>query len=1078
MDEKQIKLLADSLARSMTSSMQTLLRQQNQGSGRAPSPGSGGKSTTDKHSKSVEENMDALDDHTQAIEDYSDRMKSSGKTVTGAMKIQAMAVGKSLKSLELGVAGSSRSLDNLLTQSTALSKALMDNSGAFQNMSNESLDAFSKKLNKTVRTMTESNALLSGVLDNTSTNKAKAFQDNLIKLSLVSKMAGEALEQASVSRLADLDSSDKSNALIRTQIIPNYKKLGLVTSQLEKDLLSTDKAVRKSALAQLDNAANVARNTVANATNTVGTKASLLSLQKTLASATAGLTGMGYEMNMMTAAFASTGGALALIGKGVKGLYEQFRTLGAQGLGGAVLDFNKLSFSTLMSVSALGELVTANKQLMGRDGMAGFTRAMKFNADKMRANGMSTEEASKANIAHAQILSEVGIRESDPKFYSALAKQQDTFLELRAATGITIEGFNSLQQELINSQDMQTALARVSVGERSAKLANITLEAKRLSQLGVTIEQTKKIIAANDAILGQTVKNRLTDSAKVQQAASLVGKGAEGAELAQLIRKGSRTTNEEKSRMNDLAASIGKNMDTMSDRGLAAENMMDNIREGFSGATTTLFNSARDIRFASENQKGISKDALELNKKMQESDIGGFATKFVDTAKVFIGNPLVEIGVGVTGLLAAIWFGNKAMKAVSVSTQALPEIREAVVNQTKQTVAQSNQVENAVMNGNNLLKQISVSVRQISGNLGGKGMKAAGAAGSGSINGTGRNTPDMPDMRTGSDTTHTRTSTASGAKPKGKFGKIMGAAGGIFGKLGSFALKAAPALAVLNGIMDGAAGWMDAGQTFATNAPTMGQKISGALGGVLSGLTFGLLSGEDIARGLYDSAGWIGEKLTATFNFFKDVFEIYIMNYIKAIGKVVGFVKGIFGADENNAISDYAKEKEKDHEIASKARDADLANSKAQRLANKKNRDAATEATATTKEATAALDTLHKTTFDALSGSSLVNEVAMAQAQVVKPATDTSSRSSSSAAINSNTKTDDKGSTDSSKITTVTPNAALSGDPATLLQSILLKMTELVDINTEIKTVETDQLRQMKFGGNYAQSKSMILSNA
>ena len=1077
MDEKQIKLLSDSLTRSMTASMQTIVRQMNNGAQKSASPGGGssGKST-DKNSKALDENTDSLQEHTDAAEDFTDRLKSSGKAMTGVMTIQARTIGKSLKNLQLGASESTLGLNNLLTKSSALSRALLENSSAFKDMSNHGIDDFAKKLNKTVQNMTSSNAILSNVLDTTNTNKAREFNNNLANLSMVTKLAQATMEKANVERLEDLDMSKQSTNIIK-QLIPEYKKLGLVSNRLEGDLLSTNEAVRKNALAQLDHAAVVAKDTVANTAMMLGRKASFMAFRKSITEQVGHFTGFGHEIGSLTGAFATTAGAVALITTGLKGLYEQFKALGTTGLGGATLALNRMSISTLVSAKAMGEIVGANKLLMGQTGLAGFIDAMSEGADAARKHGMSTEDNMKMNVAATKSLNDFGIKVGDPKFKSALDEQRNSFFKLNETTGITIEAFNSLREELGSNKDIQESMARVNISERSTILSNIMAEQQRLTTLGLSNEQAKRLITANEALLGQTVKSRLTEAAKIQQYGALVGMGAEGAEAAQITRKGKRNrTQEENARLSEIMSQITAKGDMMAGGSLGAENLKDSLDEGLGGATKDLMMATRDLRFAIEGQRGISQAQIEENKNNANSDIGGLVTKANDALGVVLSNPLAQIVIGIAGLVGSALFARSKLNEIKVQAAELPKVTEAITTgtdaQVKHIVAEGNKVEKAILNGNTILRQINIAV-------GGKRAKnVPGKAGSRTVGG---GSPSELADAAGTIGTDAHTTAghpkASNAKPKGRLSKMIGAAGGMFGKLGTIAGKIALPLAILNGVFDAAGGWMSAGETFATDAPTMGQKISGALGGVLSGLTLGLLSAEDVSKGLYDTAGWIGEKLSSVFNFFADLFENYILGKIKIIGKVIGAVKGFFGFDESNSMTSLADDKEKEYAIAKKTRDTDLENSKAERQAAKKNRDAAKDATSTTKEAVAALDTLHKTTFDALSGSSLVNEVATAQASIVKPQSPVGPQTSSGSAINNTSKNDNASSSDASKVTTITPTGSITADPATILQSILTKMTELVDLNVEIKDAEKEQLRQMK-SGNYAPSKSTMLAMA
>lgn len=1072
LSDKDLRRLSDAIMRGMAPALANAMRQ-SPGSSASP-----GRSSTDKtkqqNNKAVSENTDALDDSTEQIDAFAKKMKESGKAVSTVMNIQAKAVSRSLKKFELGADGSTEQLNDLIAKSSALTRSMFESTGAFDALSNESLDKFSGKLNKTVRSMVAGNDLLESMIKTNSGGDGaqgmRDFQNNLERLGKTSIKLNQAMEMAKVKRLQDMDGSQQ-HADILKMVVPELKKLGVVTEDLEKDLYSNNAAVRKAALAHLDNAATTARDTVAKTASIAATKANFASLRKTLGEQVLGFTGMHHEMATVTAAFTSTAGALALITSGLKGLYSQFMQLGSAGLGGAIIDLNKLGFSALLSATALGDLVTANKQLMGQAGLAGFTKMLTSNAKELREHGLSSEEAAKANAAFAQTVGAAGVSLNDPKFSQALSDQKDAFIKLRAVTGVTAEQFAALTQDLMNTHDMQVSMARMTAAERVTKLRGINAEMQRLTMMGVSLEQSKKIIAANEALLGQTVKNRLEQAAKFQQAASIAGKGAEGAEAAMIMRKGRRATEEEKARLSDINASVRGSLDQMAGQGgLGTENMIDAIDEGLGGPSKDLADATRDMRRAVEEMKGTSSKQLADSIGLGKSELGGSIRAIMDGIGVFFGNPLIQLAGGILGLLSVAWLSSKQLGKITVAVNDLVkpvvDTVTAAKDQTQQVTKASSGVRSAILRSNEILAQIHLAV---SGKAPKGGKKKSG--GSSAPSRRSSNTPiNIPDGLSHPDAPSAGGSARGAAKTGGAFGKL----GGIIGKM------ALPLLAV-NSLIDAAGGWMAAGETFATDAPTAGQKISGALGSVLSGLSMGLLDGASIATGIYDTAGWIGEQFTGAFNFLQDLFENYILGKVKIIGSVIGAIKGFFGFSEDNAFSDLAKEKEKEYAANKELRDGELKNSKAERQQAKAVRDSAKKTGDENKSTASAVDYLHKTTLDSMSGASLVNEVATSQAANLQATQASINNSTSNTAKTQANKPDNASDTSSTSTSKTITSSTIASDPNAILASILEKITELVVVNTEMKDTDSEALRQMrKLAGssNAAPSKTWVLQNA
>lgn len=111
--------------------------------------------------------------------------------------------------------------------------------------------------------------------------------------------------------------------------------------------------------------------------------------------------------------------------------------------------------------------------------------------------------------------------------------------------------------------------------------------------------------------------------------------------------------------------------------------------------------------------------------------------------------------------------------------------------------------------------------------------------------------------------------TKTGGLLSGGLGKLGGAAAGIAGKLGGlgslagglakFAGPVGLAITAAKGLYDGYKGWGNAGAALGVDQDKLNfaEKASGALGGVASGLTFGLLDRDKATRGV----NWLSRKI-------------------------------------------------------------------------------------------------------------------------------------------------------------------------------------------------------------------------
>lgn len=112
---------------------------------------------------------------------------------------------------------------------------------------------------------------------------------------------------------------------------------------------------------------------------------------------------------------------------------------------------------------------------------------------------------------------------------------------------------------------------------------------------------------------------------------------------------------------------------------------------------------------------------------------------------------------------------------------------------------------------------------------------------------------------------------AATAGAVGKIGSIGGLLGkgakGLLGKTVGILTGASPLGLTLKGIKaisGGIKGWKNANENFGLedwDEASTGQKVSSALGGALSKLSFGLLNQKSLANGIHGAGSWIGDKL-------------------------------------------------------------------------------------------------------------------------------------------------------------------------------------------------------------------------
>ena len=143
-----------------------------------------------------------------------------------------------------------------------------------------------------------------------------------------------------------------------------------------------------------------------------------------------------------------------------------------------------------------------------------------------------------------------------------------------------------------------------------------------------------------------------------------------------------------------------------------------------------------------------------------------------------------------------------------------------------------------------------------------------------------------------------------GGKGKGIAGKAVGMGGKILGSLGKAAKFLGPAAAVAGAAYSGFQGYQNTESNFdlkeGENA-TVGQKTASTLGGVASGLTFGLLDEKSASQGIHKAGEFIGDTASKVGNFYKDTYSNAGAAVMDTASKAGSAVKGLFGFGDKSA---------------------------------------------------------------------------------------------------------------------------------------------------------------------------------
>lgn len=268
-----------------------------------------------------------------------------------------------------------------------------------------------------------------------------------------------------------------------------------------------------------------------------------------------------------------SGGMFKSLAKGIastitaiSGLKELHRAIKSAGKFGVSLD-PVTAVLTGLSLDELPELQGKLKQTaLSIGGMESLNRILKKSMD-----GTDTEfvllsgglaNASKALGNMADNVRKMGDNTIDTN--KAIDDEKEMFKKFQSQIGMTIESFNDMTTEIINDTDIRNQLMRLDMKQRKLYIDNIRITQLNNMVKGLETEQTKAVVKTLTEFANLDPKERLKQAAKVRVLGGVIGMSKEANEVARLLMKNNRTSEENNMLIENMSKIQSKSMQDMS----------------------------------------------------------------------------------------------------------------------------------------------------------------------------------------------------------------------------------------------------------------------------------------------------------------------------------------------------------------------------------------------------------------------------------------------------------------------------------------------------------------------------------
>ncbi len=504
---------------------------------------------------------------------------------------------------------------------------------------------------------------------------------------------------------------------------------------------------------------------------------------------------------------ATVAGSLALLSSGLKEVFKDFTTLAARGLSG---EYGKLSGgarSLGISLEEYGKIVDKNRTAFDAMGASAFNASVELGRDQLTDMGFDSNAAAEGAAAMLDVAMASGINASNTEDLNAAMKSQIAqYDQVKDVMGESIEQFSRNNLEIATSKDNLRNWNNMSKSQRIEQLKVIGQQRESLRLQGYSNESMKKMIATTNRLSGLGVTDRVGASNQLLSTASILGDQGI-ADIANKVRSGQEI---DPKALTEAAMRLTARRSAARESGnLGEELMIDKMIANLEKATK--------INVDEESKVGLDAQQRKVDRAAVQTE-GTTGQKFVQglgDMTQSLGTWLAPMGEFFTGGVGKTLMGAAGMALAVARTGYLAKIAASTG-----------------LMGKGFLKKGFGKVANVAkaggAKVAGLGASALGALGMGT--------------------------SAAGAGGATAAGGVMGKAGGIMKGVGKTALKAVPFLGAALAITDSVSGAWNADEAIGKDVG-VGGHLAGALGGLASGLSFGLLDSQAATRGIYSAFG-------------------------------------------------------------------------------------------------------------------------------------------------------------------------------------------------------------------------------
>lgn len=338
-----------------------------------------------------------------------------------------------------------------------------------------------------------------------------------------------------------------------------------------------------------------------------------------------------YAANI--AGYLLTTAALTKAAAGLKQLHGEMQDFNIAQVPASFIDVQLQSVKMGMSFKETVAVLQENKRALAIYGPKQFAGLMASMSTTFRQFGYTTAQSADLIGPTLEAAIATGINIRDPAGMNSYADQMmNSFQRIAGVVNVSAKEFFALNGQLFNAEGVYENMVGMDQGRREAYARDLIQLREKYVLNGLDLQSAQKLVELQQKQVRDSVKNKVTDAAKLMSMALTSGMGSQKSMEMMSLRGNGKRSAEQNARLNELMGELGVKMEQNRDTAYSQGGVMAGYSEDLKQEALMPASDAEVMKLAVKQEMAKSAGTVV---KPEEAAGAGTAAKGNEAAAMF-----------------------------------------------------------------------------------------------------------------------------------------------------------------------------------------------------------------------------------------------------------------------------------------------------------------------------------------------------------------------------------------------------------------------------------------------------------